>query len=387
MYYSAFILGICQFLFMSATAVGIAFNGLVGEKLAPTASMSTLPFFFVMAGTTALTLLMPKLILKLGYRKVFFLGALFGAMGGAAGAFSLITQSFAGFCFAGALMGLYQASALYYRFAAADAQSAPYKSNAIAYVLSGGIFASLIGPLLGRETLNLLNIEYAGAYLVSGILAVVALPIILTAPMADFEYKALAPLTRSTPPLSALMAMLLCTGGYSIMLMVMLASPLAMSKSGFHAHHSAGVIQWHLLGMFAPSLITGKMIAKFGLKTVALTGVGILAAGCFVALGGSDLHLFHISLLLVGIGWNLTYMSGSTMLVQLSDPGVRAKLQSINEFLTFAVISAISGITGWIFNALGWIEILSIALSGLALMASIVAVSHKAFTSPNNAAR
>ncbi|MFO1390137.1 MFS transporter [Cellvibrio sp.] len=374
MSYAAIILGLCQFLFMSSVAVGLAFNALVGKSLAPSAALATLPLFFMMGGTAALTLSMPGVLARWGYRKVFMAGVLCGALGGLFAVIANFFHSFWVFCVAGLMMGFYQASAMYYRFAAADAVAAEHKSSAIAWVLNGGILAAFAGPLIGSHSLHFFAIDYVGSYAATALLALLALPLLMRVPLPprnagvvlpDFNFKSIN--------FTALSAMLFCTSGYAMMGMVMLASPLAMSGCGYHPQDAASVIQWHLLGMFAPSLVTGKLIARFGAQKIALTGVVILLSGCALALTGTTLHIFHFALLIVGIGWNFMYMGGSTLLTFISDAGLRSRLQSINEFATFSCITLISGLTGWLYESLGWQVILYIAVTLLtAVLAGIL---------------
>lgn len=367
---SAICLGLCQFLFMASVAVGIAFNSLVGKQLAPDPSLATLPFLGMMGATAALTLFMPKGLSRLGYRGVFILGAGVGALGCALATYSIWFEQFALFCLAGALIGVYQASALYYRFAAADAVEGPLKSTAIAWVLSGGIAAALIGPMIGKNFLHSLPVEYTGAYLAAMVLCLLAMPVFAFAPLPKRQAAPSAPVAWWPLPKIAVQAMLFCTVGYCLMLMVMLASPLAMAGCGFHAGDAASVIQWHLLGMFAPSLMTGKWIARWGAPAVAWTGVAILAVGCAVALASTSLLAFHAALFVVGVGWNFMYMGGSTLLTLIPDAPLRAKLQAINEFCTFTSVTLASGLTGWVYAQLGWQAIL---VMGIALLAGLFA--------------
>lgn len=367
---SAICLGLCQFLFMASVAVGIAFNSLVGKQLAPDPSLATLPFLGMMGATAALTLFMPKGLSRLGYRGVFILGAGVGALGCALATYSIWFEHFALFCLAGALIGVYQASALYYRFAAADAVEGPLKSTAIAWVLSGGIAAALIGPMIGKNFLHSLPVEYTGAYLAAMVLCLLAMPVFAFAPLPKRQAAPSAPVAWWPLPKIAVQAMLFCTVGYCLMLMVMLASPLAMAGCGFHAGDAASVIQWHLLGMFAPSLMTGKWIARWGAPAVAWTGVAILAVGCAVALASTSLLAFHAALFVVGVGWNFMYMGGSTLLTLIPDAPLRAKLQAINEFCTFTSVTLASGLTGWVYAQLGWQAIL---VMGIALLAGLFA--------------
>lgn len=358
MSYSAVLLGLCQFLFMASVAVGISFNGLVGEDLAPSPGLATLPYLFITASTAALTLILPRVLAALGYQGGFMGGAFMGLIGGLLAAWAVWQASFVLFCLAGLLIGVYQASALYYRFAAADAVTDPHKGTAIAWVLSGGILAALFGPMLGSLGLHLLEREYVGSYLLVAVLALAALPVILC---SRLPARQPADIERPPIPLAELLrypqikpAMVFCAGGYAMMMLVMLASPLAMQGCGFGATDAASVIQWHLLGMFAPSLITGRFIGRFGPQPVALVGCLVLASGCVLAWLGQALVNFHIALLLVGVGWNLMYMGGSTLLTQVADSYVRGRLQALNEFATYAVMTVTAGVTGWIYHQLGW---------------------------------
>jgi MFS family permease len=371
MYYAAIVLGLCQFLFMAAVAVGISFNALVGKALAPTPNLTTLPMFFMMGSTALLTLSMPKILARLGYRKAFLVGALAGVMGGLLAVTANLVHSFSLFCVAGFFMGIYQASAMYYRFAAADAVATERKSSAMAWVLNGGILAALCGPLIGSHSLHFFSVDYVGSYTATAVLALLALPLLFFVPLTPRNAAIILPrFSLQSINFKVFSAILFCTSGYAMMGMVMLASPLAMSGCGYHPHDAASVIQWHLLGMFVPSLITGKLIARFGAQKIAFIGVAILLAACAFALKGTSLTIFHFALLIVGVGWNLMYMGGSVLLAQIPDVGLRSRLQSINEFMTFACITVVAGLTGWLYESLGWQVILYIALT---LLLTVVA--------------
>lgn len=382
MYSTAFLLGFAQFLLMASVAVGLSFSGLVGAKLAPTPAMATFPFLFATATTALLTLVLPRVFVRLGYRRAFMLGAALGLAGGVVCAWALWLDSFLLFCLGCVLAGIYQASALYYRFAAADSVDAAHKGQAIAWVLSGGILAALFGPWLGSRGLALTADQvgvgsYLGAYLLAcglTLVAVFLLGFLKTPPrrqlLGDEVEVSFFELLRHPVFLPAVM---LCAGGYAVMMFVMLASPLAMSHCGYNPADAASVIQWHLLGMFAPSLVTGKAIARYGARPVALAGCGLLALACALALTGEALWLFHIALLGVGVGWNLMYMGGSTLLSLVADERLRGRLQAANEFTTYAVMTLTAGTTGWFYFQWGWPWVLTFSLVVLALVAVTVA--------------
>jgi MFS family permease len=377
MRYTFFILGLCQFLYMAVVAIGLSFNSLLAKSLSPSPDLTTLPFLFLMGTTAALVLKLPRILSRWGYKTLFITGALAGVVGGVCSAIAVYITSFWLLCLAGMFIGLYQATAMYYRFAAADAADAQSKSSAIAWVLTGGILAALLGRLICNYSLHLFSMDYLGSYLISALLALIALPLMVVLPLV--ERKALnkvSTFSLASIDFTALQAILFCSIGYLVMAMVMLASPLAMAGCGFHATDAASVIQWHLLGMFAPSLITGKLIARYGARPIALVGVAILIMGCVYAMFNQRLIGFHIALGIVGVGWNLMYMGGSTLLTLIADVDLRARIQSINEFITFGLTTLIAGATGWLYAHSGWVWVLIVGI--ICLLVLLISLGFKA---------
>ena len=377
MYKNAALLGVCQFLLMVSAAVGISFNGLVGKQLASSTALATLPFLSLSATTAILTLYLPQLFARWGYKSGFAMGAILGFVGSVLAAVAVGSQSFLLFCGAGIFLGAYQASALYYRFAAAESVEAPHKSTAIAWVLNGGILAALLGPFLARQSVDWFAVDYLGSYVAVAALVIFALPVLAWTHLPGRQpVKSEAPVSLASVfgyP-RAIAAMVFCAGGYAMMMLVMLASPLALDHCGFGAEAAASVIQWHLLGMFLPSLLTGKLIARYGAMAIAYAGVTILVGGCAIALMGIELGHFHWALMLVGVGWNFMYMGGSTLITQVPELNLRSRLQSINEFVTFAVMTLTAGTTGVLYENLGWAPLLQVTILLLGLFSLVIIV-------------
>lgn len=368
------LLGACQFLLMLSAAVGISFNGLVGERLTASPALATMPFLFMSAITALLVLVLPTIFARWGYRRTFVLGAGLGVVGSLLAAVAIWCESFILFCSAALFFGSYQASALYYRFAAADSVEPAYKSTAIAWVLNGGILAALLGPLLAGKSVHALPTDYVASYLAVAALGLLAFPVMLFLRLPHYHAVAVAiqiPLRTLLQTPTALVAILFCAGGYVMMMLVMLASPLAMHGCGFSAQDAASVIQWHLLGMFVPSLVTGKLIARYGAIPIALAGCAVLTLGCCVAVAGMALTHFHWALMLVGVGWNFMYMGGSTLITQV-DQAVRPRLQALNEFITFAVMTLTAGATGWLYAHLGWQPLLQMAVVFVLILVAFI---------------
>lgn len=382
-YRNAALLGLCQFLLMASAAVGISYNGLVGQQLAQSTALATFPFLSMTATTALLTLYLPAALACLGYQRLFLVGAALGVLGSLLAALAVWLGSFWLFCAAGLLLGAFQASALYYRFAAADSVALPHKSTAIAWVLNGGILAALLGPILASYSLHWFAVDYLGSYLAVALLVLLALPILLRVRLPARQAMPEGDLPSLAQVLAyprAKAAIIFCAGSYAMMMLVMLASPLAMSHCGFAARDAASVIQWHLLGMFAPSLLTGKLIARHGALVVAFVGAAILILGCAVALLGFALTHFHWALMLVGVGWNLMYMGGTSLVVQVPDVNLRARLQSLNEFVTFGVMTVTAGAAGMLYQVLGWAPLLQFTILVVVIFSLWACVSARYFS-------
>jgi MFS family permease len=149
-------------------------------------------------------------------------------------------------------------------------------------------------------------------------------------------------------------AVLAATVGYAVMILVMTATPLAMRDAGFDLVDAATVMQWHVLGMFAPSFVTGHLIARFGLPTILLAGATALAASVGAAVTGQSMAHFWLALLLLGVGWNFLYVAGSALLAQTHLPAERGKIQGINELVVFTAVAFGSLAAGALLHTVGW---------------------------------
>ncbi len=349
----------CQALMNSGNSLLIATSALVGLRLAADKSFATLPlalqFFASMLTTVPASFLMKAI----GRRGGFTVGTLFGLAGAGLAAFAIVAGSFLHFCLAAALIGAFNGFGTYYRFAAADVATPDYKSRAISYVLAGGVVAALVGPNLAHWTRDWLSgIEFAGSYLsLLGIygLSLVALLFVRIPPptvaQAHAHGRPLLDVARQPVFLVALASGAL---GFGVMALVMTATPLAMHQ---HAHafaDTAFVIEWHLLGMFAPSFFTGHLIRRFGVLNVMLAGV-VLYVGCVaVNLAGTEVGHFWLALTLLGVGWNFLFVGGTSLLTETYTESEKAKAQALNDFAVFTVITASSLSAGALQHHFGW---------------------------------
>ncbi|WP_119458322.1 MFS transporter [Rhodospirillaceae bacterium SYSU D60014] len=353
------ILAACQALAMTGSSLIMTVSALVGQMLAAEKSLATLPLGLQFTATMLTTIPASLLMKQIGRRAGFTVGALIGAIGAGICTMAVFQNSFAGFCVGNALVGVAMGFALFYRFAAADAADERFRSRAISFVMAGGVVAAVSGPELAKWSRDLFEpVIFAGCFLVIAVLWLVAALLLqivdiprLTAEERRQSGRPLGEIARQPVFLVAALGGMV---GYGMMSLVMTATPLAMVACAHSFRDAAFVIQWHVLGMFAPSFFTGHLIARFGVMNIMLTGVALLAGCVMVNLSGTDVLQFWVALVLLGLGWNFLYIGSTTLLTESYQPAERAKVQALNDFLVFGSVAASSFSSGALQNQFGW---------------------------------
>ena len=297
----------------------------------------------------------------------FIVGALAMIGGGLLSVLAIFNSHFGLFCAAGVLLGLAQSSALYYRLAATDGVPSAQQGSVLAWVFSGGVVAALVAPSIGLWSKDLfLPDEFAGAFMVVVLLGLATLLVLFfaeemshTIPPANLPTRSLLVFLRQR---RFWLAITNAAIGNGVMVLVMVATPLAVLSCGFSVSDSASIIQWHMLGMFLPSFFSGRLMDTFGTKKIALLGAALLLLSCFIALANMQLINFYVALFLLGIGWNFLYLSGSAMIASCHKAEERGKVQGFAEFI-IALASTLAALgSGLLLTALGWVAIHSIAI-------------------------
>lgn len=378
---NVFLLSSSQALYQTCSFIGATLSALVGLQLAPSESLATLPASVVSLGTAAMMIPASLIMKKIGQRKTFMLGTFFGIAAGLLSFYGITAKSFGAFVMGTMLIGCYQGFAQYYRFAAADSVPAQSKGKAISIVMAAGVAAAVIGPNLARYTQHIGSATFAYSFLSVTVLSLIAF--FVTYSLKLDERKKLPELESTKSPgrplkeiiskRNTVTALISSAVGYSVMTMIMTATPIAMQHCGHSDSASATVIQWHLLGMFVPSFFTGTLIKKYGVHTVILMGIIILLIHLAFALTGTDFMHFISGLIFLGIGWNFMYIGGSTLLTQVYSLEEKEKTQAFHDFLVFAVMSASSFSAGGILRYWGW-QGVNIAVVPFLIIALVVIV-------------
>lgn len=338
----------------------ISLGGLVGSDLAPTSALATLPVSVYNLGLALGTLPAAWIMRRLGRRSGYLLGATIGMLSGLVAAGAITLGAFTLFCLGTFAAGLYASYVQSYRFAAADGRSGPDRARAISLVMVGGLVAAVLGPQLVIATREAVpGIPFAGSFLSQAALALLALPVLaLLKSPRPVKTSRMAEGGRSTLELLASPAYLLAVAAgvvsYGLMAFVMTAAPMAMVGHGHSIDHAAWGIQWHVLAMFAPSLVTGRLIARFGKERVTASGLVLIGVSGAVALSGLELVHFYVSLVLLGLGWNLGFIGATAMVSDAHDESERGRAQGVNDFAVFGTVAAMSFFSGALMQASGW---------------------------------
>ena len=356
------LLALCQGLLSTNNVVFIAINGLVGLELAPFGWMATLPVMGYVVGGALSTPLVAASQARWGRRGSFQLGLVVAFLSAALCAWAAFSANFWLLCAATVIAGYYNANGQLYRFAAAELTAPAFREKAVSLVLAGGLLGAVAGPNLASGTRNLFPVPFAGAYLALMLVALLAMVC-----MAGVHFESLpapAPGAAAPPagrPVSALLrqpafavAMLGAALGYGVMNLLMAATPLAMQQCGLSFDDAALVLEWHVIGMFAPGFFTGGWIKRFGTLPVMAVGVALNLACIVIALTGVDLHQFVVALFLLGVGWNLLFTGSTTLSMGAYRPEEKDRAQAAINFCVFAVMAVTSFASGALVSTQGW---------------------------------
>lgn len=366
-----------QGLFLTNNVVFIAINGLVGLSLAPLGWMATLPVMGYVVGGALSTPLVARTQRALGRKASFQIGLLVALASALLSAWAVMDRHFWLLVAATVVAGYYSANGQLYRFAAAELSAPAFREKAVSLVLAGGLAGAVIGPNLATRTKDWLGVPFAGAYVSLAVVALLSMALI-----AFMRFPPLPPKVATADqgrPLSVIMRQpifIVATAGaalgYGVMNLLMAATPLAMQVCGFPFEDAALVLEWHVIGMFAPGFITGHLIQRFGVLTIMGVGVALNAACIAIALSGVDLHQFLVALFLLGVGWNFLFTGATTLSLQAYRPEEKDRAQAAINFFVFATMAFTSFASGALVTTQGWQwlnvgSLVPVALTGLAL--------------------
>jgi MFS family permease len=374
---TVWLLAACQALLLTNGVTLIAVSALAGQMLAGNKAFATLPATAYVLGAWFSTVPASLFMKRVGRRTGFLVGCAFGIAGALVASLGMAMGSLAVLCAGTFVFGIYNAFGQYYRFAAADAAPRDFKAKAISFVLAGGLVGGIVGPAVSQWTRGLVQPAYLATYASLAFFSLVAMAILSRLAIPKVEESTAEGPTRSLAQIAAqptfIVAATCAAFGYATMTLLMTATPLAMGFCGHPYGAAANVISAHVIGMFAPSFFTGSLIKRFGVLTVMAVGVLLLFACIAVALSGQAIPHFWGALVLLGVGWNFTYIGGSTLLTEAYRPSERAKAQGANEMIVFTVQAIAAFSSGVLVNVRGWEMLNYIAIPMVVIPALAIA--------------
>jgi len=353
------LLAVCQGLLLTNNIIFIAINGLIGFSLAPLGWMATLPVMGYVVGGALSTPVVARTQTAWGRKVSFQIGLLVALVSSLLCAYAVVSHSFWLLVAATVIAGYYNANGQLYRFAAAELAAPAFREKAISLVLAGGLIGAVVGPYMATHTRSLTATPFVGAYLALAVVAGVAMllmavmqfpPVAVKVPGASQGRPMREILRQPVFIVSTLGAAL----GYGVMNLLMAATPLAMQVCNLPFEDAAMVLQWHVIGMFAPGFFTGHLIRRFGTLRIMGVGVALNAVCIAVALSGVELHQFVVALFVLGVGWNFLFTGSTTLSLKAYRPEEKDRAQAAINFSVFGVMALTSFASGALVTTQGW---------------------------------
>ena len=359
----------------TAAPVLVLVGGLVGAQIAPSANLMTLPLAVMIIGTATTTAPASILMARVGRRLGFLFGSGLSVLASLLAAWGIYQQSFTVFCAAAFLIGSYIAFLQQFRFAVAESVAPDEVPKSLSILMLAGIVAAILGPEVGRRFSFVDGLpDFVGSFLGLAVLMAMSFLVLLLF-FRDIEVKADAvegderPLSTVLRQPSVILAVASAVVGYTIMSLIMTATPVSMHEVDEHSlDDTAWVVQSHILAMYIPSFFSGFLIARFGVMRIIQGGLVLMLICVVIGWGEPELMHYFGSMVLLGVGWNVLFLGGTTLLTQSYRSSERFKVQAANDFMIFGWQAVGSLGAGVLLATLGWNGVLAFSLPWLVLL-------------------
>ena len=377
-----FLLSMTQFITLASVVTLITYSSLVAKMMTGSTTLATIPSATAFIATAAFAFPASIFMKKFGRKKGFFFGAFCGGLAGLLAVISIYLQNYYLLCFATFCHGIYQAFANYYRFTAMEVSPQSFHKQAVSYVILGGVLAGLCAPTLAQffEANYFEPVLYAGTYCLIIALSLVAHFLIFMIKLPKRDKNSAAQDTHENPKIMDVLkrpaficASLSAACAYLSMSFIMTATPLEVVEvCGFLIEDAAGVIQWHSMSMFAPAIITGTLIARFGSIKIILSGMVLMLASTLIAKSGIELFNFYAGLILIGMGWNFMFTAGTTLLEHAYNENEKAYVQGLNDLVVFSLAAIATLASGFMLENVGWNAMNNIVIGCLMALVTVI---------------
>lgn len=349
-----------------AAVLSVTVAAIVGLKLAPTQALATVPYGLQFLAMLLTTFIFSFLMKKLGRHLVFQFGCVCLFSAGVLGYLALQQQQFYLLCLSHFSLGLFISTANFYRFAASDRLATDLIPKATAMVISGGVVAAVIAPMLAIQFQQVAGLpDFTAIYFIFSVLALLLSPILYLwnkkFQRQQIQQVLIEPTQRRKLPSTLIIAAVISGAfAYYIMNVMMIMSSLHL-KEHYSFHYASISIQLHVLAMFIPSFFVSKLIQRWGTQTTIYVGFALLMLSSLIPMFGQVGIYINAALIVLGVGWNFAYSGASTLLAGLNEQQ-KHRVQGINEtgIALFATLGAF--LPAPILSSLGWINANLLAL-------------------------
>ncbi len=378
-YKTLVVLTFAQCFGQTAAPILVLLGGIVGAQIAPSIDWATLPIAIQIAGIAFATIPASYLMSKIGRKAGFLAGTALAIFATLFAAWGIYQESFTLFCIASFLIGNYIAFLQQFRFAVAESVPSEQIAKCLSFLMLAGIVAALLGPEVARRFSIVEGLpDYVGSFLGLTAMLTVSFLILLTFyKNTTFEKQdqssAIRPLGQIFRQPTLILAIAAAAAGYSIMSLVMTATPLSMHEMDHHSlDDTTRVIQIHILAMYIPSFFSGFLISWFGVKRIIQAGFVLMTICIFIGWGQPEFINYWGALVFLGVGWNFLFLGGTTLLTQSYRASERFKVQAVNDFLVFGLQAVGSLSAGILLASIGWSGVMVFALPLLLLLVPVI---------------
>ena len=357
------ILAISQIFSFTAAPITVFLSGIIGSNMTDVKSLVTLPTALMIVGTSVGSIIASYLMSKTGRKFGFMFATIITSSAALLASYAVFKNLFIYYCLSNLLIGIGFAFTAQYRFAAAESVSKKFIPTAISIILFSSLIGALLGPNVATFTKNFISTSvYSGSYIFLSLLTIIPFFLFLFYVNEKNEIDDEIILNKNSRSYFALIsqprfsqAIISSAIGYVTMSFLMTATPISMhlmdhisiGKTGF-------VIQMHIFGMFLPSLFTGNLIKKYGHSKIMYFGVVILLFCILINFVNQSFYNYLFGLILLGIGWNFLFISGTSLLIISYKPEEKFKAQGLNDFFVFSTQATGALSAGFLLNIFGW---------------------------------
>lgn len=387
-YRTLIVLTLAQCFGHTATPILVLLGGIIGAQIAPTIDLATLPIAVQIAGVACAAIPASMLMSRVGRKTGFLVGTFIAICAALLAAFAVYRGSFFLFCTAAFFIGNYVAFLQQFRFAVAESVPSDQIPKSLSFLMLAGIFAAIVGPEIGRRFSDVESLPlYVGSFLGMASMLSISFSIILffykdAKIVAKTKETSARPLKEIFGQPKIILAITAAAMAYSIMSLVMTATPLSMHEVDHHSlDDTTWVLQSHILAMYIPSFFSGLLISWLGVQRVIQAGFVLMVTCVIIGWGEPQIVHYWGALVALGIGWNFLFLGGTTLLTQSYRQSERFKVQAINDFTVFGLQAIGSLSAGVLLATAGWNGVMGFALPGLTILIVVILFGRSAINS------